>query len=263
MASHWRLYHIFQPGTYDERLVCTRDLSEHSTSEVAEFLDRYISYRNTCSEKASQYALDDLKKRINRQNAKSKIPEAWDRLVGSDPDDRLANLIIDEASKVSDYAPAKNDVVAFLQSLQPSGAQSSVHSQNHSLPPLLSQKPKSKKRTTSKISRESIHYHLKGVPYQEQNAKRAYVSIITELGKEDGFLQCLEPRMCSSRKKQISRDKFDIFHTGKRSEKIHRSWYLNTNLSNKQKIKYLKIACEVAGIVFGHRDGLKIELPNG
>jgi len=34
-------------------------------------------------------------------------------------------------------------------------------------------------------------------------------------------------------------------------------------MSNESKIKYLKIACEVAGIAFGHRDGLKIELPNG
>jgi len=120
---------IFKPGTYEERLVCNRDLSEHSRIEVAEFLDRYI-----------------------RQNAKSKIPEAWDRLVDSGPDDRLVNLIMDEASKVSDYAPAKHDVIAFLSSLQSLDAQSSFSTQSHSSPSLLSPESKSKEKLGEKLS---------------------------------------------------------------------------------------------------------------
>ena len=39
-------------------------------------------------------------------------------------------------------------------------------------------------------------------------------------------------------------------------------WWLLTHLSNKNKIRYLRTACEVAGIPFGKRTGLHIDLPN-
>jgi len=206
---------------------------------VAEFLDRYI-----------------------RQNAKSKIPEAWDRLVDSGPDDRLANLIMDEASKVSDYAPAKHDVIAFLSSLQSLDAQSSFSNQSHSSPSLLSPESKSKEKTRRKIIRGPIDYYLKGIAYQEQDATSAYFSIIKELGKENGFLQRLEPRFHSRKNKHVTRSRTELPGSAKGGKEVSRGWYLNTHMSNESKIKYLKIACEVARIAFGHRDGLKIELPN-
>ena len=41
---------------------------------------------------------------------------------------------------------------------------------------------------------------------------------------------------------------------------IAAEWFVNTNISNKQKMMVLRAACEAAGIAFG-RD-LQIELPN-
>ena len=43
---------------------------------------------------------------------------------------------------------------------------------------------------------------------------------------------------------------------------ISGDWWLLTHMSNKQKIHYLKIACEEAGIPFGDRTGLEVILPN-
>jgi hypothetical protein len=37
-------------------------------------------------------------------------------------------------------------------------------------------------------------------------------------------------------------------------------WFVNTNISNRQKAMILRAACEAAGLVFG-RD-LQIDLPN-
>jgi len=178
--------------------------------------------------------MDDLNKRINRQNAKSKIPEAWDRLVGSDPDDRLVNLIMDEASKVSDYAPAKHDVVAFLSSLQSLDAQSSFSTQSHSSPSpsLLSPESKSKEKTRRKIIRGPIDYYLKGIAYQEQDATSAYFSIIKELGKENGFLQRLEPRFHSKKNKHVTRSRTELPGSANGGKEVSRGWYLNTHMSN-------------------------------
>jgi hypothetical protein len=41
---------------------------------------------------------------------------------------------------------------------------------------------------------------------------------------------------------------------------IGTGWFVNTNISNRQKAMILRAACEAAGLVFG-RD-LQIELPN-
>lgn len=116
----WRFYHILASGTYNERLVRALDLRRHAPEEASETLERYLSYPNTESDKASDYAREDLSKRINRDKAKKKIPDAWRHLIEHDPEKRLAKLLIDVTASISEYAPAESDVVDFLDRLRPS-----------------------------------------------------------------------------------------------------------------------------------------------
>jgi len=67
----WYFYHILTGGDYNERLVRTLDLQKHASEEVAEALERYLSYSNTESGKESQYTKEDLIRRVSRNKAKA------------------------------------------------------------------------------------------------------------------------------------------------------------------------------------------------
>lgn len=113
-------------------------------------------------------------------------------------------------------------------------------------------------------SREVL-YQLRGVVYVAPNAQEAVLAILRTLAAEDGTF-C--PRLAGLVEKR------DVRHVAGSPEQVHRhrpdlrgytapiaaGWFVNTNISNKQKAMILRAACEAAGIVFG-RD-LRIELPN-
>jgi hypothetical protein len=96
-------------------------------------------------------------------------------------------------------------------------------------------------------------------------AKDAFLAILRTLAAEDGTF-C--PRLAGLVEKRERR------HVARSPEQVHprrpdlrrhtapiaAGWFVNTNISNRQKAMILRAACEAAGLVFG-RD-LQIELPN-
>ena len=299
----WRFYHILASGTYNERLVRTLDLRRHPPEEASEALERYLSYPNTESDKASDYARKDLSKRINQDKAKKKIPDAWRHLIQHDSEKRLAKLLIDVTASISEYAPLESDVVDFLDRLQPSErALNSTLGRivDGSPPPLPSsglgdeidnrhqtqarenriervRVPEGsdidhRHRTQARTSRKQgpqgpIHYHLGGTAYQAANAKNAYIDIIRKLAEQDQhFLERLEPKLRMRKRKLLVREKSKLSpdeRTRTGAAQILNGWWLQTHLSNPAKMRYLKIACSVAGIPFDSpREGLQITLPN-
>ena len=267
-GEHWRFYHILTGGTYNERLVRTLDLRKHAPEEVAEALERYLSYPNTESGKASEYAKDDLDKRINRDKAKGLIPAAWKALIEGDQDDRLVKLLIDKTSSLSVYAPMESDVVSFLEDLRPSHGSSLENNVDISSFPPPSPPPEGESdihhRKTG--AHGPIHYHLMGAAYEARNAKDAYVEIIRKLAmQDDGFMQRLEPKLQRRQNKGVARTRSDLSPaevTRNSAVLIPGDWWLQTQLSNSHKIRDLKIVCSVAGIPFGEPEGLHIDLPN-
>ncbi len=122
---HWRFYSTQSAGTYAERLVRSLDIEADEPGEVAAALDRYLSYANTESGKAADYAREDLIERRGRSHAREAIPKAWARLVKADsdaePDERLVALISETTASLSDRTPATDDVAHFLRRLKPPG----------------------------------------------------------------------------------------------------------------------------------------------
>ena len=269
-GAQWRFYYIPTGGTYDERLVRTIDLREHIPAEAAQALDRYLSCPNTESGAAAECAKEDLDKRINRDRARQKIPVAWKNLTEADPDDRLVNLLIGKTSSISDYAPAKSDVVNFLRSLGSSALLVSDHPDD--TPPPAPPPPGSTTVSRPQAIRNrqqeqgSIHYQLNGTAYETKNAKSAFVDIITKLAEQDdSFLDRLAPKLQGRKVNGLARRKSDLTHreAGRRSAaQLPSDWWLYTQLSNSANVRVLKTACSVADIAFDNPDGLKITLPN-
>ena len=274
----WRFYHTLAGGIYDERLVRTLDLRRHPPEEASEALERYLSYSNTESDKASDYAREDLSKRINRDKAKKTIPDAWRHLIEHDSERRLAKLLIDVTASISEYAPVESDVVDFLRRLRPSeGAPNSTRGRivDASRPSLPSSGPGGENDDRHRTQAQApgkrgpqgpIRYRLGGTEYQAVNFTKAYIDIIRKLAEQDQhFLERLERNTRRRKGKLLAREKSELSsdeNARERAAEVPNGWWLLTKLDKRAMEKYLKEACSVAGIPFDSPEGLQITLPN-
>ncbi len=241
-GKQWMVYLSIGGGEFQEKLVRTFDFTKHDPEEIAKGLDRYLSFDNTCSEQARRNAEHDRDKRITKDMAKKKIPDAWENLLKTNSD-RLINLLIEETSQFSEYPPARSDVEEFLKSLKKVESKSQTVSQ---------------KRPPNPQPSKEVRFFLLSEKYTESNAVKAYVKIMKVFAARDkDFTTRLAPLTAGKKKKWLSQNREDMVEI-KRSEEISPSWWLDTNLSNKSKIQRLQIACEVAGVPFGKPRGLKI-----
>ena len=277
----WRFYSTFSAGTYDERLVRAVDIQAEPPDDVAAALGRYISYANTESGKSAHYAVEDLQERVNRQKAREAIPRAWMHLVDKDPDERLVALLTDATSMVSESAPGKRDVVAFLGTLRPADSPRQRRvAQSPAAPP---KKPTANvSKSTSAVGKHTVpvrqhaavqpvaggglRYVLLGQERIAKNAKSAYVAIFESLAERDpDLLARVEPTIRGHKNRGVARKQHELAANESMVESavaIGNGWWLLTKISNAKKISRLKSACAAAGIPFGDRSGLLIDLPN-
>ena len=114
--------------------------------------------------------------------------------------------------------------------------------------------------STGSNLKEKVPYILLGKSYNVKSAVEAYVSIFDVLSRRDGtFLERIQPKMKGRKLSMVARNQADVGPSG-RPRQLSSGWWLYTNLSNRNKLRYLRIACDVAGIPFGDPGGLKIDL---
>ena len=215
---------------------------------MVEGLARYVSFDNTRSGRARKNAESDLNERITKIEAKENISTAWESLLDG-TSDKLVNLLIEETSLISS-APERSDVEKFLKSLK------SIKSE---LGNVSRKKPKEPKpKDSGKASSGEVQFSLLGEQYTENNAVNAYVRIMEILAAEDrGFLERLAPLFVGRKNKWLSQNRQDIgFY--KQAKEVSPGWWLDTHLSNEDKLRRLRTACKVAEIPFGNLRGLKI-----
>ena len=249
-GKHWRFYLPMVPGKFEERLVRTLDFEKHPHEEIAAGLVRYLSFENTRSGKARENAERDHNQRIRSIETKKNISAAWRNLLDGSSD-KLVTLLIEETSRISSgYAPARADVAEFLRNPNEVKAVRELDF------PVENKKTKPEK--PPKNPGKEVHFFLLGEKYTETNAVNAYVRIMEILATRDkGFIAQLAPQTAGRKKKWLSRNRGDMV-VDKRAKEISPGWWLDTNLSNEDKIKRLRMACEVAGVSFGKPRGLKI-----
>ena len=250
-GKQWMIYLSIGGGEFQEKLVRTFDFTKHDSEEIAKGLDRYLSFDNTCSEQARRNAEHDRDERITKDMAKKQIPVAWENLLKANSD-RLINLLIEETAKFSEYPPARSDVEEFLHNLE---------NAEFKPKPKIARRKKPEHQQPEKAPKKSdneIRFVLLGEKYTEVRAVNAYVRIIEILASRDrGFLMRLAPQTAGRKRKWLSQNREDMV-VYKRAVEISPGWWLDINVSNRDKLKRLRTACEVAGIPFGKPGGLKI-----
>ena len=117
--------------------------------------------------------------------------------------------------------------------------------------------PKSEK--LQKESSREVQFFLLGEKYTESNAINAYTKIMKTFARDKDFITHLAQQTAGRKHKWLSQNLEDLTSSKRaKAKEISSGLWLDTHLSNEEKIKRLKMACKVAGVPFGEPRGLKI-----
>ena len=278
----------------------TFDIETDSLDEVAVRLERYLSYANTRSGRAADFAREDLNARLDQHKAREGIPRAWAHLVEGDLDERLATLLTEAAASLTEDSPARRDVADFLRRLRPddgrrprkpTGAGATVSTKpspglkavraydeavKSRAPSAIVDAAKAKMRASAarlegpfpppRRDQTSLRYWLLGEERFARSAREAYVAVFAALAERDpGFLERVAPILRKSKNRGVARTKQELSSNESMVNSgvpLPGNWWLLTKMRNDGKIRSLRIACDAAEIRFGDRAGLDISLPN-
>ena len=111
----------------------------------------------------------------------------------------------------------------------------------------------------------TVRYNLLGEKLVAKNVKEAYVAVFSALAERDpDFLTRIAPKLRGHKNSGVAQEKQELSSNDSMVNSgvpLPGNWWLLTKLNNGAKIRSLKIACDVAGIRFGHRSGLDISFP--
>ena len=171
-GDEWHFYNSYGTGTYDSKRVKSIQLTKDNIDECTEYFSRYLRYEQVKSGHAFDNLRQDHDLVRSANTAKSKIPEAWERLV--DEEDLLIEMIVEKVKDVSEgrYAPKKADVVAFLQSLKAENRPVKTTGSS------IARSPRREAQTFSGGSKPFYQYKINGEIHQDKYATVVYLKVL-------------------------------------------------------------------------------------
>lgn len=208
-------------------------LTKDNIDECMEYFSRYLQYEQVKSGHAFDNLRPDHDLVRSANTAKSKIPEAWERLV--DEEDLLIEMIVEKVKDVSEgrYAPKKTDVVAFLQNLKAENRPIKTTAASRARP------PRRESQTFSGGSNPFYQYKINGEIHQGRNGKDIYIKVLDYIFVTYGRFQELKSHPLNRMKSRslgtgyhISEDRIEITKEDKHKQQLPGSKiWLNTNQS--------------------------------
>lgn len=252
-----REWHFFLPageGDYSERRVYRLNLSDDDVEKIEERLTRYLYYDAVRSGEAIEAAQSDYRALAEKRQIRMTLPEAWKKLVESE-DDLLIELLAEKVRDLCGIEPDPNTTATFLRERiqlrnEGSAATTSVSKAREPKQPARSS-------ATTQQAPESIGYTLHGRTHQEKEAIGVLESVLREFAEQDSAFPdrfaSLEKhgrkvRYLAREREELNPDRPDLTEDARQ---LKPGWWLYTKLSNKQKEKVIRMACEVAGIKYG------------
>jgi len=255
-GREWSFYLPQERGSYSERILYKLDLLERQSEEAANILQRYLSYDRVISGEAHEDARSDFRDATKKRQAAEAIPRAWDELV-SGQDEILLQLISEQVQNMCGYAPSDSQISRFLKELtyekhpEPKIAQRKVSRSR----PGSAEEP-FVPRSSSRGKERAVSYRLFEKDNRANNATEAMIEILVTLSrKQDGFFEKFAQQVKGKKRNHVARRREDVY-PGRDDllesvKPLGNGWYIGGNISNREKIEFIRKACSIVGVTFG------------
>lgn len=258
-GREWSFYLPAEQGNYSERRVQKLDLLERDPTNSARVLERYLKFDRVRDGSAHSDARADYQSAARQREAEKTIPRAWQDLI-SQPDELLIDLIAEKVVSLIGFRPTDEQIEAFL--LAPSAATARSFPAEPAVP---FRRVEHSPETTKPLGSRKVSFEFLGQKYKEQDAISALIFVLQNLAKRNsGFLDRFAKQAPGRTRNHIAKTRSEVYPGKPELEtyttEIVPGWWLGTNISNRDKDRLAKIACDVCGLKFGK--DLIIEFPN-
>lgn len=253
-GQEWSFYLPGEQGRYDERRVYKLDMLERDTDEVAERLNRYLSYERVCSGEALQAAKSDYQNVAQGREIEKTFPKAWKALL-EEPDSLLLEMLAEKVADLCGYKPEPSACEKFLESMRkPDASRESSSSERNISQHPYSQTPRTQGAISSRTRRTgNFSIVFKGTHYQARSAKDVMTKVFELLDQENPlFLEKFAERDLGRTRKYLARNKEELYPNTPHLASSHshpiQGWWLATNHGRVAIKNILDIAIEVSDL---------------
>ncbi len=256
-GKEWSFFLPTEQGRYEERRLYKLDILERAAEETVATLNRYLSYERIRSGEAIEDARRDYRNAARKREAQRTLPEAWAKLVES-KDEILIDLVSEKVEDLCGVKPEPEAVAAFLHNRVLQRVE-----QSESVGRVSKQQRSAKSNRVGVATKEiqqslnSTGFVLHGQRHDCKNAAEVYLKVLDEFANHDPkFLE----RFASypkgrGKRPYIARSPEDLYpgssHLIRNAREVRPGWWIDVHLSNHQKERLIRMACEVASIRYG------------
>lgn len=248
-GRYWSFYLPLNAGSSSEKLVQSVDLKTAKAVDAAGVLRRYLEREEVLSGRAEKAAAQDLEHFVLQRA----IECGWKNLKEG-PAEKLVEIIADAAKSAAvrvatKPVPVLNDAVrgfirdGFTFSPRPRRGGGD------------GPKPPRRPRLEVEVSDPaSIAWTYRDERRAEKNATDMYVAIIGQLYEDCGgtrFYVGLQKKIQGRTRLNIATSPAEAGTRVSQIRALPGDWYVNTKLPTEAKLRYLRCACDVAGLAFG------------
>ncbi len=263
----WTFYAGDKIGRRDDkpvdRLICRVKLDSNEQEQIKEYASSLSAYlrkdRIVTKKTAENKAKKQYDNNMNLKRACEAIPVAWQQLAETS-NTTLCNLLAKGVKNQCGTKPKLEDIEAFLKGLRPGSAPTTPHrraSQSATTLPFQSSKSASIP-SQSAVGKKSklVGFSLDKESFNTSSAKETLAEILKKLQDRDpGFMDRLAKETVGRKRRLVARDRNDLYDDPKfvkqSSLDLQNGWWLGHHLSTAQVQRYIKTACEVAGVKYG------------
>ena len=240
----WSFFFPAGQGTYKERRFARIDLIADDPRESARTLTDYLQAGDVRSGQARKRAQRDYEAARLEKEAASTYASVWRKLL-SGPESLLLDLFSEEVQQATGVRPDQTRAAEFIRAQAGTAARSQGQSRKER---------KKKERELSGKGRPSFTF--RGQTETFKSAAEVMGAVFTKLASEDPeFCARFSEQHYGRVRRYVAKTKAQLYPGNPDREKasypLPGGWWLATHLSNKDKVRRIKQACQVAGLEFG------------
>ena len=249
----WNFYLSMAAGFPNERRFCQMELKhEERIPDYVESFQHYLEKDNVLSGSARLLAEEQLKRVKDKETARNAISPCWNTLL-SKPDRSLINALAEAVEKQCGIRPELDDVEKFLQ-----GLHSTPNRPNPEIRIEVEKKDRLPKPESSprQANGRIIGYVLDGNPVKTGAGNRTLLAILKEFDRRDpSFMGRFAEATRTTKRNVVDRNRDNLYigspHLKEDSQELGNGWWLGTNLSKSDVVRYVETACNIVGVRAG------------